>query len=206
MSEVLTDAGFSDVVARGDSAAVVAAVGAYRPYLRHLAAVRYDDRLRGRVDESDLVQDTLSDAVRSAAGFAANPTLPLRLWLRQLFLDALIAAQRRHLGADARAAGREVPLPAGSVVLLSHHLFAADPTPGSEAAGRERTEMVRYALGRLEPADREVILLRAFERLTTNETAELMGTTPAAASKRFVRALGRLRAELTSIDPNGSGS
>lgn len=174
----------------------------HRPYLRRIAGVRYDDRLRGRVDESDLVQDALAEAAREQA---APPALPVRLWLRKLLLDALTAARRRHLLADARAAGREVALSAGSVMWADGNLPAAAPSPGSEAAHRERAELVRTAVGRLDPTDREVIALRTFEGLTTAEAAAVLGISPEATSKRFVRALVRLRAELKQLGVSGSG-
>ena len=41
--------------------------------------------------------------------------------------------------------------------------------------------------------DREVIALRHFEELSNIETAEVLGIQPAAASKRYLRALKRLR-------------
>lgn len=183
-----------------------AALATHRPYLRRIAGVRFDDRLRGRVDESDLVQDALAAAAREYPGFAAAPPMPVRLWLRQLLLDALTAARRRHLVADARAAGREVDLSAGSFVWAEPQFHTPDPTPGSEAVRRERAESVRLAVSRLEPTDREVIALRTFEGLSTSETAEVLGISPAAASKRLVRALAKLKAELKPFDPNASGA
>jgi RNA polymerase sigma-70 factor (ECF subfamily) len=180
-----------------------AALAEHRPYMRRIAGVRFDDRLRGRVDESDLVQDALAEAARERS---SPPALPLRLWLRQLLLDALSAARRRHLVADARAAGREADLSAGSVMWADGHLPAGGPSPGSEAAHRERAELVRTAVGRLDPPDREVIALRTFEGLTTAEAAAVLGVSPEATSKRFVRALARLRAELKHLGVGGSGS
>jgi RNA polymerase sigma-70 factor (ECF subfamily) len=189
-------------MAEADPAAVLAA---HRPYLRRIAGVRFDDRLRGRVDESDLVQDALTEAARGYAAFAEAPPMPLRLWLRQLLLDALTAARRRHLIADARAAGREVDLSAGSFVWAEPQFHTPDPTPGSEAGRRERAELVRLAVARLDPADSEVIALRTFEGLSTTEAAEVLGISPAATSKRLVRALAKLKAELKPFDPMGSG-
>lgn len=179
-------------------------LSAHRSYLRRIAGVRFDDRLRGRVDESDLVQDALTEAAREYSAYQADSPMPLRLWLRQLLLDALTAARRRHLVADARAAGRELDLSAGSVVWTEQRLHTPDPTPGSEVGRRERAEYVRAAVGRLDPADREVIALRTFEGLSTAEAAVVLGLSPAAASKRLARALARLKAELKALDPNGS--
>ena len=49
------------------------------------------------------------------------------------------------------------------------------------------------ALDELEPLDREILALRHFEELSNADAAAVLGIQPAAASKRYVRALGRLR-------------
>jgi len=41
--------------------------------------------------------------------------------------------------------------------------------------------------------DREILILRHFEELTNGEVAAKLGLSKAAASKRYTRALGRLR-------------
>ena len=58
------------------------------------------------------------------------------------------------------------------------------------------------AVDGLEPLDREILALRHYEELTNQEAAEELGITPAAASKRYIRALERLRATLTAA-PGG---
>lgn len=198
------DGDFLRAAAVGDAAALAGLLAAHRPYLRHVAGVRFDDRLRGRLDESDLVQDALADAVRKAPDFAATRPLPVRLWLRRLLLDALVAAQRRHLAAHGRAAGREIDLSAGSVIAVADRLLTNSPSPASEAARNEREVLVRAALDTLTDDDREVIVLRAFENHNTADTAAVLGITPEAASKRFVRAMERLRAALKNLGLSGS--
>ena len=56
----------------------------------------------------------------------------------------------------------------------------------------------------MDPLDREVLALRHFEQLTWTETARTMGITEGAVSKRYVRALGRLKAILSG-SPGGLG-
>ena len=48
--------------------------------------------------------------------------------------------------------------------------------------------------------DREVLALRYFEQLSIEETALLLNLTPSGVSKRQLRALGRLRRELPSVE------
>ena len=58
---------------------------------------------------------------------------------------------------------------------------------------------VQTALETLDPLDREILTLRHFEELGNNEVAELLGLQKAAASNRYVRALGRLRQALSKV-------
>jgi RNA polymerase sigma-70 factor (ECF subfamily) len=58
---------------------------------------------------------------------------------------------------------------------------------------------MQAALETLDPLDREILTLRHFEELGNNEVAELLGLQKAAASNRYVRALGRLRQALAKV-------
>jgi RNA polymerase sigma-70 factor (ECF subfamily) len=55
----------------------------------------------------------------------------------------------------------------------------------------------------MDPLDREARALRHFEHLTTAEAAQVLDITPAAAGKRYLRALERLRGILTQ-GPGGA--
>ena len=58
---------------------------------------------------------------------------------------------------------------------------------------------LQEALNSMDPIDREVLVLRHFEELSNVEVAEVLGIEPAAASKRYVRALRRLKAILDAV-------
>ncbi len=66
--------------------------------------------------------------------------------------------------------------------------FAKETTMWYESDNRLHTE-----INALNENDREILVLRHFEELTNTEAATELGITPAAASKRYVRALERLR-------------
>jgi RNA polymerase sigma-70 factor (ECF subfamily) len=78
-------------------------------------------------------------------------------------------------------------------------------TRPSEAAIRAETKVrLQEALNRMEPLEREVLALRHFEHLSNAETAQVLGIQESAASKRYLRALKRLKDILTST-PGGIG-
>jgi RNA polymerase sigma-70 factor (ECF subfamily) len=66
-------------------------------------------------------------------------------------------------------------------------------SPSQCAVRNEAVGQLRTALQDLGETDREVLVLRHLEQLSNNEVAEILGIDKYAASKRYVRALERLR-------------
>lgn len=185
----------------GDTEALAQLFCEHRPRLRRIVEFRLDDKLKGRISPSDVLQEAYIDALERLPHFVADPDAPPFLWLRWITMQRLVDVHRRHLWAKGRAVSREVRLdPAAAVSAASTLRMAelmADQTSPSQAAARYETcELLRRVLDDLEPADREVLALRHFEELGNRETAAVLGIAPAAASKRYVRALERLRGAL----------
>lgn len=73
-------------------------------------------------------------------------------------------------------------------------------TTASRALDRVESQLaLQDALNALEAIDREVIALRHFEELSNDETASVLGLSKAAASKRYVRAMVRLKAVMDAL-------
>jgi RNA polymerase sigma-70 factor, ECF subfamily len=175
--------------------------------LRCMVAVRLDRRLQGRIDPSDVLQEAFLQASLQLAEYLKKPTLPFFLWLRLVTGQRLATFHRYHLGTQARDAAREVSLYRGALPEASSEALAAQllghQTRPSEAAIRAELSLrLQDALNRLDPLDREVLVLRHFEQLDNAETAQVMGLREAAASKRYVRALQRLKGVLKDL-PGG---
>jgi RNA polymerase sigma-70 factor (ECF subfamily) len=66
-------------------------------------------------------------------------------------------------------------------------------TPAAAATWRELERRFAAAVEVLEPDDRQIVLLRHFEHLSTAETADVLGLTKPAAGMRYLRAMRRLR-------------
>jgi RNA polymerase sigma-70 factor (ECF subfamily) len=166
--------------------------------------LRLDRRLQGRVDPSDVLQETFLDVAKRLPEYAENSSLPFFLWVRYLTGQKLVDLQRYHLGAKMRNAGREVSLYRGALPQASSVSLAAQLlgrlTSASRAAVRAETQIrVQEALNSMDAMDREVLTLRHFEMLSNEETAQVLGISKTAASNRYVRALKRLKEVLTSI-------
>jgi RNA polymerase sigma-70 factor (ECF subfamily) len=135
--------------------------------------------------------------------------MPFYLWLRFLAGQRLLILHRRHLGAQVRDAGREVSLvrgamPEASSAAIAAHLLGRECRPSEVAIRAEIKLRLQDALNEMEPLDREVLALRHFEQLSNAEVARVLEIHEAAASKRYIRALKKLRTILASR-PGGLG-
>ncbi|HUE96829.1 MAG TPA: sigma-70 family RNA polymerase sigma factor [Longimicrobiaceae bacterium] len=183
---------------RGDREALARFLESYRERLRRLIRYRLDAPLRGRLDESDIVQEALHDSLEKIDRYLRGPSLPLFLWLRLNALEKLVQARRRHLGTKKRDARREVRLdgryfaPATSEVLAKELVARAGATPAETLSHDEQRRQVEAMLASMDELDREIIELRHFEELGNGEVARLLGISETAASSRYFRALERL--------------
>ena len=200
-------ADISELLARlrqGEQQALADLFAHYREALRRMIDVRLDPRLGGRVSPSDVLQEAYIDALKRVEHYFAKPDMPFFLWLRWIAGQRLIDVHRQHLGAQIRDAGQEISLnyagvPAASSACLAARLVGDLTSPSAALVRAERFAMLEDALARMDALDREVLTLRHFEELSNTETAAVLGIQPAAASKRYVRALRRLKDILTDI-------
>jgi RNA polymerase sigma-70 factor (ECF subfamily) len=179
-------------VEAGDRTAFESLFGIHRAYLRQVVDIRMAGPLRVRVDPSDIVQEAQLEAFRRLDDYVKRKPMPFRLWLRRTAVEQLIMAQRRHLGADRRAVGREVPIPDHSSLQLAEQFLASGSSPSQRFTKSELARRMREALGELSEDDREILMLRNLESLTNQEAAQVLQIQPATASQRYGRALIRL--------------
>ena len=187
-----------DRVRKGDADAVNGLLERHREAIRRMIDQRLDRVVQQRVDASDIVQDVLIEANRRLGDYLANPTMPFQLWLRHMARDRLIDAHRRHRVAASRSLDKEVSLEAAgaadrSRANLAGELADRELTPAAVATWRELERRFAAAVDQLEEDDRQIVLLRHFEHLTTAEAAEVLGLSKPAAGMRYLRAMRRLR-------------
>ena len=182
----------------GDRQALVALFDRYRGRLKHMIRLRLDRRLTGRLDASDVLQEAYLEADKRFAEYLREPAIPVFLWLRLVTGQKLTDLHRHHLGAKMRDAGMEVSLhrgalPQASSVSLAELLLGRLTSPTRAARRAEMQRRLQEALNRMDPIDREVLVLRHFEELSNVETAQVLGLEKTAASNRYIRALKRLK-------------
>jgi RNA polymerase sigma-70 factor (ECF subfamily) len=189
----------------GDDLARQRLLARHRPRLLRMVAVHLDRRLAARVDPSDVVQEALTEADRSLDDYLRRPNVPFYPWLRRFAWERLLEAHRHHLRAKRRSVTREEPadlqLPGRSAARLADRLLSSGASPIHRLILSELRQRVRAALDRLPPRDREILVLRYLEQLTTAEIASVLRLAEGAVRTRHVRALDRLRRLLDDDHP-----
>jgi RNA polymerase sigma-70 factor (ECF subfamily) len=191
----------------GDRQALAALFEKHRDRLRRMVELRLDQRLRARLDASDVVQEAFLDVAHDLDAYLADPKLPPLLWLRLHVGRRLTTLHRQHLGTRMRDAGQEISLyqgalPRASSTALAAMLLGRQTSPTQAAQRAERMLRVQEALNSLDPIDREMLALRHFEQLGRAEAALMLGITQEAGAKRYFRALKRLKDALATL-PGG---
>jgi len=176
----------------------------HRARLRRMVQLRLDRKLRDRIDASDVIQETYLEAWQRLPAYMEKRDMPLFLWLRFLTGQKIIDLHRHHCGVQKRDPGREVrlhrgPLPGASSEALAHQLMGRATAPSRAARRAEARQFLHEAIEGMDAAEREILALRHFEQLTCSEAAFELGIESAAASKRYVRALAKLRTILESV-------
>ena len=166
--------------------------------LKRIVNFRLDYRLSGRVSESDVIQETYVRAAKRIDSFLEKDDMPFFVWLRLEISQKLHEIHRHHFGAEKRDVRKEIKLGQNNdsgktSMALAAHIVAQLTSPSRLIERAEQIAILEKTLGEMNELDREVIALRHFEELSNIETARILEIEPAAASKRYLRALKRLR-------------
>lgn len=177
----------------------------FRAYLTLLARIQIGRRLQGKVDPTDLVQDTFLEAYRNFGQFQGGTPETLLAWLRQILAGQLAHLIRRYFNTQAHDIKLEQTIEqelSHSSCMLDRGLADKQPSPSDVVSRREQVVLLADALERLTKDYREVIILRQLEGLSFADVARRLGRSVDSVQKLWVRALERLRLELTT---NGRG-
>jgi RNA polymerase sigma-70 factor (ECF subfamily) len=183
-------------ISRGDRQALEVLLVRHRPELHSFVEVRLGRRLAARVDPSDVVQEAQLEIARRMDDFLERRPMPFHLWARKTAYARLLDLQRHHRRAR-RSVDREAALPDRSSLLVARPLLDRGPSPNQLLQARELAERIARAVNGLSGADQEILLMRHGEKLSFAEIACLLEIDPAAARKRFGRALLRLEKALS---------
>ena len=167
-----------------------------------MVTVRMDPRVRGRIDPSDVIQETLALSSQRLSQYMTKRPIPLYPWLRLIAWEKLVQEHNRHLRAAKRSLTRErqqsMHVSDASVADLAKLILGNQSNPSAHALQEELRVRLRQALDALPETDREVLVLRYLEQMPCKEIASLINSTEAAINMRQMRSLERLRKVLNA--------
>lgn len=170
----------------------------FRKYLKVLAELHLDRRLRGKLDPSDVVQQTFLRAYAALGELRQKQPEVLAAWLRQILARTLADAVK-HYERDKRAIVLEQSLQADldrSASGFAAWLAAEQTSPSMQAERNEELMRLVEALAQLPDRMREVVVLKHCQGRTLQEIADRIGRTVPAVASLLRRGLEELRDHL----------
>ena len=180
----------------GDTAAHSEICRQVQGRLNNMAGRHLDRQLRGKLNPSDIVQETLTRMVQGFGDFRGSSSAEFYAWLNTI-LKNQISSTRRGFHTQRRDVRREA----------AHDLhddvgaFPLDQeSPESQLQSREKLARFRAVIDRLAPDQARVIQLRGIDELPFEDIAIQMNRSVNAISKLWARALISLQQELSKLD------
>lgn len=176
---------------RGDADAINTLYRLYERRLRAAVKRKLGDKLKAKMEPTDLVQSVWKDCLSDMEGFKYRGDDSFFQWLLLRIIRKIqdkgryFAAHKRDLDkervffADTRSRG--MPPPA-----------ASDPTPSQVAMADEDLNQLMHLLDQLPDPQRQALVLRLRDNLEFEAIARIMDKTPGAVRKLYGRALKRI--------------
>ena len=175
----------------------------FRSYLRLLANMQLDRRLRGKLDASDIVQQTMLQAHKARHQFQGENDKQRAAWLRQILTRNLLHATR-DMTRDKRDVRREQAMQAAvdqTSMRLEQLLSGDEQTPSIKVQRGEQLLRMAHAIEELPEAQREALLMHYLEQKSLTEIAEQLNKTRGSIAGLVRRALATLREQFSVSDP-----
>jgi RNA polymerase sigma-70 factor (ECF subfamily) len=172
----------------------------FRGYLQVLAELHLDRRLRGKLDPSDVVQQTMLRAYSAFDELRSRDSEVLTAWLRRILASTLADAVR-HYERDKRDIHLERSIEADldrSASGFAACLVADQTSPSRHLQRNEEMLRLVDALARLPDRMREVVVLKHCQEWTLQQIADHIGRSVPAVASLLRRGLADLRRELDS--------
>lgn len=167
----------------------------YRDYLRLLADMQLNPRLRAKEDISDVVQRSLLQAHQAIHGFRGSTEAELRGWLKAILTNNLANLAKYH-AAQKRDIRREISIDQQlqrSAGRLAAQLPVDNETPSEHLVHQERAEQLADAMTALLEDERTAVVLKYIHGWRVADIAVRLGRSPEAVAGLLARALKKLR-------------
>lgn len=173
---------------QGDGIALGELLDRHRNWLKHVATTELNGRASGRIDASDLVQQTLLSAFNRFTQFGGSSSGEFAAWLRQIHDRNIHDALRRHVDASKRSTASEQPIADTGALADS-----SAGTPSEHAIREERAARLRQHLDSLPKDQAEAVRLRHFENWTLAQLSEHFERSTDSVASLLKRGVENLR-------------
>lgn len=187
----------------GDTEAVGKLLDHFKPYLIVIAQRQLDERLRGRMDPSDVVQTTFLEAHQDFGKFQGKEINTFLSWLRNILHNNIETAHQKHLGARKRSAKLETsgqkPIGSDDGRSLMDILPSESSSPSQRVMRDEAAASLAECLLKLPETQAEAIRLRYLEGWSLKNISERMEKSEMAVAGLLKRGLKSLRSDLAGL-------
>lgn len=158
-----------------------------RAALRKMVDYRLNDRLRGRIDASDVIQETFLKARNELQDYIKAPRYSPSVWLRVLNKRALAETHRKEL------AKRRMPDAVDHSQAAIEALSESVRSPSEVAVQSDLYARLTELFGSLSEIDQEILVIHHIEQVAIEDAAAELDIPVENAIKRYMRAIRRLR-------------
>ena len=175
----------------------------YRSFLRVVARTQLHPAVHGRLEASDVVQQTMLQAHQAQSQFRGTTRAEQAAWLRRILVNQL-KNQVRDWHREVRDVKRERSLIQGiaeSEIHLEQCLVADDSSPSEKLQRDELSVQLANQVDSLSEDQRTAVILRYWHEWTLSDIAVHLDRSPAAVAGLLHRGLTELRAVLGAREP-----
>lgn len=174
----------------------------YRKYLRVLADMQLNPRLRAKEDSSDIVQMTLLQAYQDLDAFRGTSEGELRGWLKTILTHTLFNLSKKY-----RAQKRDFRIERSidqqmqeSAIRIVGELSADQTSPSEHVMRQERAEQLADAMSLLLKDEYKAVMLKHVHDWKVAEIAESMERSPEGVAGLLRRGLKKLRRSMSEAN------
>lgn len=173
----------------------------FRPYLQVLAESQLHQRLKSKMDATDLVQQTMLQAYQARDQFRGSTGAEKAAWLRTILNNVLLATAR-DFSRQRRDVTREQAMQAleQSSMHLANLLAATTSSPSAAMHRQERANALAQALLTLTTEQRKAIMLKYWQGATLAQIAEELDKSTEAVAGLIFRGMQKLRGRLDEVN------
>lgn len=169
----------------------------FRPFLRALAEEHLYSGLRPKMDPSDLVQQTMLQAIESQSQFRGTTDAAKASWLRAI-LKNVMAGFGRHFHRDRRDVSREQAIGSGGSSESGHGCEIAGDfsNPSQQLRQSEDRQQLQELMGHLTHEQQQALVMRYWHDHSLEEIGQKMNKSTDAVAGLLYRGMKVLREKM----------